>query len=52
MAGGRAGVDRAIEILASQLVRTMKLLGVTCLEELSPRHVTQLHQLVPRSQLF
>jgi len=49
MAGGRAGVDRAIEILSSQLTRTMKLLGVTCLEELSPRHVTQLHRLVPRS---
>jgi len=50
MAGGRAGVDRAIDILSSQLTRTMKLLGVTCLEELSPRHVTQLHRLVPRSQ--
>ena len=48
MAGGRAGVDRAIEILSSQLVRTMKLLGVTCLEELSPRHVTQLHRLGPQ----
>ena len=48
MAGGRAGVDRAIEILAGQLTRTMKLLGVTCLEELSPRHVTQL--VLPRSR--
>ena len=42
MAGGRAGVERAIEILSGEIVRTMKLLGVTCLEELSPRHVTQL----------
>jgi L-lactate dehydrogenase (cytochrome) len=50
MAGGRAGVDRAIEILSGQLTRTMKLLGVTRLEELSPRHVTQLHRLVPRSR--
>jgi L-lactate dehydrogenase (cytochrome) len=50
MAGGRAGVDRAIEILTGQLTRTMKLLGVTCLEELSPRHVTQLVRLVPRSR--
>ncbi len=47
IAGGRAGVDRAIEILSSQLTRTMKLLGVACLEELSPRHVTQLHRLAP-----
>ena len=50
MAGGRAGVDRAIEILTGQLTRTMKLLGVACLEELSPRHVTQLVRLVPRSR--
>jgi L-lactate dehydrogenase (cytochrome) len=25
----------------------MRLLGVTCLEELSPKHVTQLRRLVP-----
>jgi L-lactate dehydrogenase (cytochrome) len=47
MAGGEAGVHRAIEILSSQLTRTMRLLGVTCLEELSPKHVTQLQRLVP-----
>jgi L-lactate dehydrogenase (cytochrome) len=47
MAGGEAGVNRAIEILSGQLTRTMRLLGVTCLEELSPRHVTLLHRLVP-----
>jgi L-lactate dehydrogenase (cytochrome) len=47
MAGGRRGVDRAIEILREQIVRTMKLLGVTCLEELGPAHVTQLRRLVP-----
>ena len=42
MADGEAGVDRAIEILSGQVSRTMRLLGVTCLEELAPRHVTQL----------
>ena len=42
MAGGEAGADRAIEILSGQVSRTMRLLGVTCLEELAPRHVTQL----------
>jgi isopentenyl diphosphate isomerase/L-lactate dehydrogenase-like FMN-dependent dehydrogenase len=47
MAGGRRGVDRAIEILRAEIVRTMKLLGVSCLEELSPAHVTQLRRLVP-----
>ncbi|OBK78699.1 alpha-hydroxy acid oxidase [Mycobacterium sp. 1274761.0] len=42
MAGGEAGVHRAITILAEQVLRTMRLLGVTCLEELTPRHVTLL----------
>ena len=47
MAGGEAGVNRAVEILQSGLTRTMRLLGVTCLEELSPKHVTQLRRLGP-----
>lgn len=50
MAGGRAGVDRAIEILSTQVVRTMRLLGVTSLDELEPAHVTQLQRLVPRAR--
>lgn len=49
MAGGRAGVDRAITILSDQVIRTMKLLEVSSVEELSPRHVTQLQRLVPRA---
>ncbi|BAD58143.1 alpha-hydroxy acid oxidase [Nocardia farcinica] len=48
MAGGEAGVQRAVDILTGQLERTMRLLGVTCLEELNPRHVTQLTRLAPR----
>lgn len=47
MAGGEAGVRRAVDILSAQLLRTMKLLGVGCLEELAPTHVTQLRRLVP-----
>ncbi|KUH75183.1 alpha-hydroxy-acid oxidizing enzyme [Mycolicibacterium novocastrense] len=47
MAGGEAGVDRAVEILSQQVRRTMQLLGVTSLSELGPRHVTQLHRLRP-----
>lgn len=47
MAGGRAGVDRAIEILAGEIVRTMKLLGAHSLAELTPEHVTQLRRLTP-----
>jgi L-lactate dehydrogenase (cytochrome) len=49
MAGGRAGVDRTIEILRSEIVRTMALLGVSSIDELEPRHVTQLTRLVPVS---
>ncbi len=45
MAGGRAGADRSIEILSGQVVRTMKLLGVTSIGELEPSHVTQLRRL-------
>ncbi|PYE14241.1 L-lactate dehydrogenase (cytochrome) [Williamsia limnetica] len=48
MAGGEAGVNRAVDILAEQVERTMRLLGVTALEELSPAHVTQLTRLAPR----
>ncbi|WP_110590498.1 alpha-hydroxy acid oxidase [Microbacterium suaedae] len=47
MAGGREGVDRMIQILSSEIRRTMALLGVSSIEELEPRHVTQLTRLVP-----
>ncbi|AEF35961.1 L-lactate dehydrogenase (cytochrome) LldD2 [Mycolicibacter sinensis] len=48
MAGGQAGVQRVIDILAEQIRRTMRLLGVSELAELSPQHVTQLRRHVPR----
>jgi L-lactate dehydrogenase (cytochrome) len=47
MAGGREGVDRTIEILRGQVERTMRLLGVTTLDELEPGHVTMLKRLGP-----
>jgi L-lactate dehydrogenase (cytochrome) len=47
MAGGRAGADRAIEILRDQVIRTMKLLQVATVAELNPGHVTQLRGLTP-----
>lgn len=49
MAGGRPGVDRAIQILSTEVQRTMKLLGVKSIAELEPQHVTQLQRLTPRS---
>ena len=45
MAGGRRGVDRTIEILSEEVRRTMRLLQVSCVEELEPKHVTQLRRL-------
>jgi L-lactate dehydrogenase (cytochrome) len=50
MAGGKDGVDRAIDILRTEVERTMRLLGVNALEELHPGHVTQLERLVPRAR--
>ena len=46
MAGGQQGVERALEILQVQMIRNMKLLGVSSLEELEPSHVKilQTHQ--------
>lgn len=39
MAGGKPGVDRSLEILKTQMIRTMKLLGVRTVAELEPDHV-------------
>jgi len=47
MAGGREGVDRAIELLHGEIARTMQLLGVASLDELVPGHVTQLERMSP-----
>lgn len=46
MAGGREGVDKTLEILRGQMIRTMKLLGVNSLDQLEPSHVTMLERLV------
>lgn len=48
MAGGRAGVDKMIEILRAEIERTMRLLGAASLADLHPEHVTQLQRLIPR----
>jgi L-lactate dehydrogenase (cytochrome) len=39
MAGGEDGVQRVADILAGDIERTMRLLGVTSLSELRPSHV-------------
>ena len=40
MAGGERGVQRAVDILRSEIVRTMQLLGVRTVAGLTPRHAT------------
>jgi len=50
MAGGGAGVDRMFQIVTEEMTRTMRLLGVSSLEELAPAHVTQLQRLIPRAR--
>ena len=44
MAGGQDGVERALEIMRTQMVRNMKLLGVNSLNELTPKHVRFLNR--------
>ncbi len=39
MAGGEAGVNRVVQILESEVLRTMKLLGVERIDQLSREHV-------------
>jgi L-lactate dehydrogenase (cytochrome) len=38
MAGGRRGVEKAVQILRGEIVRTMQLIGVTSVDELRPEH--------------
>lgn len=40
MAGGQAGVQRAVEILRTEISRTMQLLGVSSIDELTSAHAT------------
>jgi L-lactate dehydrogenase (cytochrome) len=39
MAGGEAGVQRAADLLASGITRTMALMGATSVSDLTPEHV-------------
>lgn len=39
MAGGQEGVERCLAILRAEMTRTMKLLGVSELSELNPKHL-------------
>lgn len=50
MAGGREGVDKMINILHADMVRTMKLLGVRSLDDLEPGHVKILERLTEKTR--
>ena len=45
MAAGREGVDRSLEILRAQMIRTMQLLGVKNVSELNQDHVRLIGEL-------
>ena len=45
MAGGQEGVERCLTIIESQIIRTMKLLGVKDLKELTPKQIRFLDRL-------
>jgi L-lactate dehydrogenase (cytochrome) len=47
MAGGEQGVARSIQILASEIERTMTLLGVSSIPELAPEHVHLMTRRMP-----
>ncbi len=40
MAGGERGVQRAVDILTSEIVRTLQLLGVASVDELNSTHAS------------
>ena len=42
-----AGVDKMIEIVKSEILRTMGLLGASSVDELNPEHVRQFARLLP-----
>lgn len=44
-AGGQAGVERALALLQSELVRTMTLLGTNSVSAIAERHVNELRRL-------
>lgn len=48
MAGGERGVQRAVDILTSELKRTMRLLGVRSIAELTPEHAKLPRELTER----
>lgn len=40
MAGGKRGVDRVLDLMQQQMKRTMRLIGVNEIADLTPEHVT------------
>lgn len=43
MAGGERGVQRTVEILGSEITRTLQLVGVTSVDDLTEEHATLRH---------
>jgi glycolate oxidase len=50
-AGGRAGLVRALEILESEIVTTMGLLGITKVDQLGSAHLCRVQPLAPAHEM-
>src|SRR5262245_23979990 len=50
-AAGQAGLVRVLEILESELITTMALLGVTRLDQLTPNHLCKVQPLTPAHEM-
>jgi isopentenyl diphosphate isomerase/L-lactate dehydrogenase-like FMN-dependent dehydrogenase len=50
-AGGQAGLVRVLEILESEIVTTMGLLGITCLDQLTSSYLCKVQPLGPAHEI-
>ena len=50
-ANGQAGLVRVLEILESEIVTTMGLLGVTHLDQLNPAYLCKVHPVMPAHEM-
>jgi isopentenyl diphosphate isomerase/L-lactate dehydrogenase-like FMN-dependent dehydrogenase len=50
-ADGQAGLVRVLEILENEIISAMGLLGITCVDQLSPKYVTRAESVTPPHEM-
>jgi glycolate oxidase len=50
-AGGKDGLVRALEILEHEITVAMGLLGVTCMDQLTPNYICRAEPVVPAHEM-